>query len=270
LLKASDFLLSKWYMDCVSDEGDVFIAYAASLRWKELKINYSSTLRQQHDGPTESNTSLKRPTAPEISGDSFRWSSKALGVEGEWTAIAQPMERTVFESGAGRVQWRCLQPRATAEVSTRNRHQLKGLGYVEHLTMSIPPWRLPIDQLRWGRFLSNDDALIWIDWGGENNVKLVFLNGVPIESAEITAHEVVLEDQKAILALDNDQVLREGPLIKTALSVIPGIHNLIPFRSLHAYECKWRSRGVLRQHENATVGWTIHEIVRWPDAGAPR
>ncbi len=270
MLETSNFLLSKWYMDCVSDEGDVFIAYAASLRWKALKINYSSTLRRQHDAQTEANTSLKRYCAPEVSGDSIHWSSKALGVEGKWTALAQPIERTIFESDAGRVEWRCLHPRATAEVSTRNRHQLKGLGYVECLTMSIPPWRLPIDELRWGRFLSNNDALVWIDWRGASNVRLVFLNGVQIESAEVTEREVVLKQEKVILALDEDQLLREGPLIKTALSMIPGIQKLIPLRSLNAYERKWRSRGILSCHENVSAGWTIHEIVRWPNAGARR
>jgi hypothetical protein len=270
LVETSNFLLSKWYMDCVSEEGDVFIAYAASLRWKGLKINYSGTLRRQHDAQTEANTSLKRYSTPKVSGDSIHWSSKALGLEGKWTALAQPIERTIFESDAGRVEWRCLHPRATAEVSTRNQHQLKGLGYVEHLTMSIPPWRLPIDELRWGRFLSNNDALVWIDWRGASNVKLVFLNGVQVESAEVTEREVVLEQEKVILALDEDQVLREGPLIKTALSMIPGIQKLIPLRSLHAYECKWRSRGILSCHENVSAGWTIHEIVRWPNAGARR
>jgi hypothetical protein len=270
LPETSNFLLSKWYMDCVSEEGDVFIAYAASLRWKGLEINYSSTLRRQCDAQTEANTSLKRYSAPEVSGDSIQWSSRALGVEGTWTAIAEPLEQTIFESDAGRVEWRCLYPRATAEVSTRNQYQLKGLGYVEHLSMSIPPWRLPIDELRWGRFLSVNDALIWIDWRGASNVQLVFLNGVQIDGAEVTDREVVLEQEKVTLALDEDQVLREGPLIKTALSMIPGIQKLIPFRSLHAYECKWRSRGILRQHENVSVGWTIHETVCWPNAGARR
>ena len=257
-------------MDCVSEEGDVFIAYAASLRWKGLKINYSSTLRRQHDAQTEASTSLKRFSAPEVSGDSIHWSSQALGVEAKWTALAQPIERTIFESDAGLVEWRCLHPKATAEVSTRDRRQLKGLGYVEHLTMSIPVWRLPIDELRWGRFLSDEDALVWIDWRGASNVKLAFLNGIQIENAEVTEHEVVLEQEKVILALDEQQVLREGPLIKTALSMIPGIQNLIPLRSLSAHECKWRSRGILSHHESLSVGWTIHEIVRWPSTGARR
>jgi hypothetical protein len=270
LLETSNFQLSKWYMDCVSEEGDVFIAYVASLRWKGLKINYSSTLRRQHDAPTEANTSLKRYSAPEIAGGSIHWCSKALGVEGKWTATSQPIERTIFESDAGSVEWRCLYPSATAEVSTRNRHKLKGLGYIEHLTMSIPPWRLPIDELRWGRFLSNNDALVWIDWRGASNVRLAFLNGVQVEGAVVTEREVAIEQDKVILALDEDLVLRQGPLIKTALSMIPGIQKLIPFRSLHAYECKWRSRGILTHDEHVSAGWTIHEIVRWPNSGARR
>ena len=161
-----------------------------------------------------------------------------------------------------------MQPKATAKVSIKNQHQLKGLGYVEHLLMSLPPWRLPLDELRWGRFLSDEDALVWIDWRGETNIKLVFLNGAQVESPEVSEHEIVLGLEETSLALDDDRIMREGPLIKTALSMIPGLQKLIPLRSLRANECKWRSRGILRRGEYLSVGWAIHEIVRWRNSDA--
>ena len=128
--------------------------------------------------------------------------------------------------------------------------------------MSIPPWQLPIKELRWGRFLSDTDALVWVDWRGETPLNLVFHNGNQIEDVAITDHGFKAGD--LMLSLDENAVIREGPLIKTALSKIPGLRNLFPLRVLGTYECKWLSRGTLKETAGEAVnGWTIHEVVRW-------
>jgi len=262
--KESPFLLSKWYLDGVSDEGDVFIGYAATLRWRALVIHYSSILQRQHNETTRVSTSLQKWSAPAVEGTSVHWSSRPLGVDGIWNAAAQPIELTLFESDAGSIEWRCVQPRARCQISFGADHRLSGLGYVEHLTMSIPPWRLPIDELRWGRFLSNSDALVWIDWRGVRSVTVAFRNGDHIENPLITDREVRLDGGRMGLRLEESQVLREGPLVRTALSVIPGIQKLLPIRTLRTYECKWLSRASLEeQGAQLCRGWAIHEIVRF-------
>jgi hypothetical protein len=40
----SPFSLSKWYMDCVADDGTAFVGYHARLRWRRLTIHYASIL----------------------------------------------------------------------------------------------------------------------------------------------------------------------------------------------------------------------------------
>jgi hypothetical protein len=47
---------------------------------------------------------------------------------------------------------------------------------------------------------------------------------------------------------------------RTALSIIPKVERLFPWRILHIRETKWRSRGLL----DGVSGWAIHEEVRWP------
>lgn len=258
----SNFLLSKWYLDCVSDQGEVFIAYVASLRWQRLVINYSSTLQRQRDGHTETNISLREAATPQVTGSSIEWSSPHLNVTGTWKALARPIQRVLFESEAGSLAWNCLQPNAAAEICISNERRVAGLGYVEHLEMSIPAWQLPIKELRWGRFLSNNDALVWIDWRGAKSLNLVLHNGVQMEDVSITEHG--FEARQMALVLEENVVLREGPLIKTALAAIPGISRLFPFRILGTHECKWLSHGTLKKTSaNAVTGWAIHEIVRW-------
>ena len=67
-----------------------------------------------------------------------------------------------------------------------------------------------------------------------------------------------------VIGDEDRQVLREGPLLRTALSNLPGIQTLLPLRSLHTYECKWLSRGRLKEDGSESGrGWTIHEVVRF-------
>lgn len=258
----TNFLLSKWYFDCVSDSGEVFIGYAASLRWKTFSINYSSSLRKQPGRDAQVNTSLREFTNPRVSATAFEWSSPQLDVSGTWNSTAAPISHILLESDAGSIEWHCLQPCAHANVRTGVEGELAGLGYVEHLTMSIPPWQLPIDELRWGRFLSAGDALVWIVWRGAKQLHLLFHNGVQVESARSV--DCGFEAREISLALEKETTLREGPLIKTALSQVPGIQRIFPPRILRAHEHKLLSKGRLKKPGPETsIGWAIHEVVHF-------
>jgi hypothetical protein len=259
----SDFLLSKWYLDCVSEDGGAFIGYAAALKWGRLSLNYSSVLRRVPNGAAVTNTTLQEFAAPEVAGPLVKWSSPRLDAAGTWEANALPVRRTLLDSADGKIEWDCLHPRADAEVIFGRGRKLAGLGYVEHLTMTIPPWRLPFEELRWGRFLSGGDALVWINWRGGHSLNLSFHNGACVEDAALT--DCGYEAGGVSLKLHENTVLRDGPLVETALATIPGVRRLFPFRILRTRECKWLGRGVLReQGAERSGGWAIHEVVRWP------
>lgn len=235
---AETFHLSKWYLDCVSDEGEVFLAYRAALRWRALRIHYASVLGRD--------ASLRKSPSPVEGAGVLEWRAPSLEVEGRWERLDPPIRRTLAEG----VEWDCVQPRARAEVRV-GRRLFRGLGYAEHLTLAIPPWLLPLDELRWGRFLSPTDGLVWIDWRGPQNRQLVFHNGVSLDSLPG-------------LDLEDGLVLRDGSLAETVLSVIPKFERLFPSRILRLRESKWRSRGILRRAGAPDArGWAIHEVVRW-------
>jgi hypothetical protein len=266
----SPFSLSKWYMDCVADDGTAFVGYHARLRWRRLTIHYASIL-EHRDGATRSATSLRRGAAPTVGDGSVGWSCDRLGVEARWTGTAPAVRRTLLRSERGAIEWHCVHPHARAEVSIRG-ERMSGLGYVEHLSMTLPPWRVPIDELRWGRFLSDEGSLVWIDWRGPSPLTLVFRDGVSVGGATVADTHVALEGGAATLAFDDRHVLREGALVTTALAEVPGVRSLFPVRSLQTFERKWRSRGELTGRPGAReIGWAIHEVVRFagpPPAGA--
>ena len=252
------FHLAKWYLDYVTEAGDVEIAYTGTAHWGPVRLHYSSIL-EAAEGRVRKRHSLRPQPPPEQQDSTISWRSKALNCDTTWEAAAPPVRETVYRSTKGSVEWNCLMPLARAKARERT-----GLGYVEHLEMTIPPWELPIRTLRWGRFASASDYVIWIDWQGEFSRRIVYRNGETIPCATIEDDRLEAEDRTRLL-MDRSLVLRDGPLGTTALSVVPGIRGMFPARLLRMTECKWRSRARLERTGKAPVeGWAIHEVVSWP------
>ena len=258
------FELSKWYADCVTEDGDALIIYHAQLRWRTPTIHYSNLLIHEAGRPARSQFSLRKQPAPIHKGD-VEWKSPVWNAKGSWRKTGPPVREILFDSAAGSVEWNCVAPRSSAEVRIGERRPYRGEGYVEHLRLTIPPWRLPIRELRWGRFVNACDGLVWIDWQGSYNKRVVYYNGSPVTARAISDREIVLGDGAAVLSLDTSTILREGALGATALSVLPNIERLFPARILGIRECKWLSRAVLRRPgQTDSVGMAIHEVVEWP------
>ena len=253
------FELSKWYLDCVTSSGDVSIAYTGTVNWGPIRLHYASLLESTVESVRARN-SLRRQTEPNIDHGLLLWQSGALKMDGEWKADSLEMHETIFASDAGSIEWHCLMPRAQARM-----HNRVGLGYAEHLNITIAPWKLPIRTLRWGRFGTPSDWIVWIDWQGDFTRRIVYRNGEMAPTCVLEDFQIEFLDG-ARLVLDHSLVLREGPLGATALSVIPGIREIFPARLLRVNECKWRSRARFeRPGISAVEGWAIHERVEWPE-----
>jgi hypothetical protein len=153
------FVLSKWYCDCVSDEGVAFIGYWARMQWGLLKVPYAATLYKPLRDATRERYSIRPSAAPTIQDDELRWDCRRLGIGAVWTARAPAVHRTLLETAEGSITWHCHLPCALARVNLAGTGRFSGLGYAEQLTMSAKPWRLPFEELRWGRFLSGIAAV---------------------------------------------------------------------------------------------------------------
>lgn len=257
------FSLSKWYLDCVTDIGDTSIVYTGEVVWGALRLHYTSLL--ENEGlRTRERHSLRKQPPPQIKNGCVYWEAHALKAGGEWRVDSAQsrqigIEKSIFHSPQGSIEWHCLAPHAIACVGKRS-----GLGYAEHLEMTIPPWKLPIQRLRWGRFISDSYWMVWIDWQGENSRRIVYANGQELHAPVVEDGQIELANG-ARLTMDRSLVLRDGPLGTTALGHIPGIRQTFPVRLLQVRECKWRSLGRLEwPGEPATQGWIIHERVEWP------
>lgn len=136
--------------------------------------------------------------------------------------------------------------------------------------MTIAPWKLPIRTLRWGRFATRSDWIVWIDWLVDFTRRIVYPNG-QIASTSLLEDDQIESDDGARLTMNRSLVLREGPLGATALSGIPGVRDSFPARLLNVSERKWRSRARFERPGTLTVeGWAIHEGVEWPKSRSGR
>ena len=252
------FKLSKWYMDCVTDSGDASIGYIGVADWGLIHLHYSSLL-ESTAGQIRQQYSLRERGEPQIKEATIGWKAGAFGIDAVWHSDSAGLRETIFESDQGSVEWHCLMPCARVQMQHRS-----GLGYVEHLTMTIAPWKIPIRHLRWGRFTSASDWAVWIDWEGDFSRRMVYLNGKPVTTSLVEDGQLKF-DNGDLLTTSDSIVLRDGPLGTTALSAIPGVEKTLPARLLSVSERKWRSRARLTCADSRTVeGWAIHERVSWP------
>jgi hypothetical protein len=254
------FELSKWYLDAVGEDGEVFIGYRAALRWRRLRVSYAAALT---GGAEEARTasSVRAEEEPLLRMGSLAWAAPALGLEGTWTGDAPALLRTLYDSPGGSVVWACLFPRAQARVRIGER-ELHGLGYAERLEMTLPPWKLPLDTLRWGRFLSPDRFVVWIDWQApERSRTWVFVDGQEEREARVSEEEISFEGGRLRLPQASRLPLRDGRLSHLLRDLSLPLR--LSRRALAMQETKWRSRGRLETRGAPPAeGWAIHEVVR--------
>jgi hypothetical protein len=261
---SSDFSLSKWYMDCIDPTGNVFIGYSAVMKWKKLRLYYANILYFDIVGNIETNTSFRQLPFPILKQNNLTWTTSRLNIKGKWDGVDPLIQKNLLDGDLGGIVWQCFQPKANAKIELPNHTFLAGLGYTENLTMSIKPWELPITELRWGRFLSEEDTVVWISWKGEENLDLLYYQGNPVANPVITDDLINLNQEEFFLTFSDKIVLRNGYPNSTALSGRDGIKNILPKRILNTYECKWRSKGILtKPNKQISQGWVIHEVVKW-------
>ena len=267
---AAPFHLSKFYLDCISSAGDVFIIYAATLKWQRLKISCVSLLEAAPGAPARSRTSLRAYTAPAWRDGSLCFDFAPLKISARWQTPDAPLEHPLLQTGGGEVIWTCLAPRACATITHRGQHTM-GTGYAEHLMLTIAPWQLPIKDLYWGRFHSTTDSLVWIKWLGEHPLDLTLFNGVALDApSDISAARV--RSCPLTLEMTNHREIQSGRILSTVLWPIRKIVSVFPSSILNLHETKWLSEGMLHHdavpgippHGAPSQGYALHEHVIFP------
>lgn len=267
------FSLTKYYMDCVTSEGEVVLCYASELTAGSVRLRQSSVLVHSEEGGSLSRQTFFRGALPVFRNGNWLWRCPALGVRGSWSGEAFPAPPVnLYEPEEGRdVTWQCLLPRAEVRLSMGGRNET-GVGYVECLTMSLEPWKLPVDSLHWGRFHGEEgEALTWIIWEGAHPLGLLLegsgcSSSVPPAHASPDGSRISFGEglHRKVLECSCSKVLRTGDISRTALRYLPSsVRRLLPQSILHLQETKWAGPACLFCGNGVRPGFSIHEVVHF-------
>jgi hypothetical protein len=271
------FELTKWYFDVVDPAGRSAIAYwtemrcgPAAVRWESLSLHQPGTAPSHRSaiGISTGPVRLRRPDCPDEPGV-IRWNSRALSCDIECKPWTRRFVSRLFESNGESLDWSCEAPAATV---TMNPAGLAGDGYAECLTLSVPPWKLPISELRWGRWscAATRRSIVWIDWRGRQPLTLVLVDGAPEPGARVHDDRILFESSE--LSLAGSRTLHARTLGEMVGGLGP-IASRFPASWRGLEDRKWLSTGTLRRPiraglqacaSPADTGWAIHETVRFP------
>jgi hypothetical protein len=255
------FTLTKWYFDCVAPDDRVVIGYWASLAWRRLAFTWQNVVVYESGQPPARRSSLMPAPPPEVAGDAITWRAPALGCVIDVESRQRPIEQRLFDDDAGLVEWRAEAPAALVSVELRGSAPVQGPGYAERICVTVPPWRLPIRELRWGRWLdaAASRSIVWIDWRGESPRTWVFVDGVLSPSAVVTDESV--RAGAVELALGERRTL-EAQAFSEIAATIPLLQTVVPKSLLALRQTRWCSNGTLREGSAAPLtGRAIHEVV---------
>ncbi len=263
------FTLAKWYLDVVADDGTVAVAYSARLSFAGVVLTYASTLVSCAGTPAQEDSAFGGADALRLENMGLEadavltWHHPALSVRGSWRRLGPAIEQRLLRSSGGDISWRCEMPRACVELDAGGR-RITGSGYAEHLTLTLPPWRLPFNYLRWGRFVSRTGSVIWIAWEGADRRQFVWHDGVLQPEAVIDARAIHGLAGGATLHLDEPRDICDRPVFAKLAGRLPhGLRRASgPIASMVEHKMIAPSRLVV-PGECTNLGWSVFEEVRW-------
>lgn len=238
------------------------IGYAARVGVGPLAVHVSETLRWQAGDPAAQNHTVLGGALPVAATEGVDWSSPALDASGRWRPFVSGMPAEIlYEDPAGRVEWTCFCPAARTTMSIGSDHY-EGLGYCERLVLTLPPAKLPLRELHWGRFIADTQSCVWIHWLGPVERSWCFHNGQAVPAATRVPHGLSWNGHR--LQLNGGTILRSGRIADTAFQDARWLRWLLPAVVRDLDETKWCSVGTLTDARGQRhSGWAIHEVVKF-------
>jgi hypothetical protein len=262
-----DFHLDKWFLDFIGQGGETMIFYAATLTWKGYTVRYGSWLNSDPGNGVRERSHIRHVNFPERTDNLICWHDDQFSVSGRWESAATPLHARLFDADEGYLDWFCHQPASRVRLNIGDR-VLNGDGYVEQLILTAPPWHIPLDDLRWGRFRSANDTMVWIEIRSETKRQWVWLNSEQVAECRIEDDLIAPVDGHFLLKLDRGRSLESGVKIyrvmRNLLRYLPGFGQKLPGRLLMANNQKWVSKGEFQRNGGpASRGAAIHEWVNF-------
>lgn len=256
------FTLEKWYVDVLSDDGAVLILYFGRVwTFGRQVARFTADLflpggnaigGHAVASPREENgqTLVFGPAVMEP--DRIVWETPGLSGELRVTPRYRPVEllSPFLRAGDRSIRWNIEIPDADVQGVLRwkgGERVLSGRGYRDWVWLDIAPWRLRLQELRWGRAVAASSAAVWVEaQTPESLIQARWLNGNVINA------DWPVELQESRTLLETSVVDLEG----LRLSVFRPLARAL---TGNPHEIKWSARARI----GSLAGIGIHERVRW-------
>ena len=172
------------------------------------------------------------------------------------------MTRRILDAPEGTIDWVCHMPRARATVRIGDDH-FEGLGYAELLEMSVSPRKLPFQTLRWGRHLSPEHWLAWIELATGLERRWIWLDGVEQQGAVLAECLPVLADGRRLCGEGGRDLWSHSTIARMRGPMGRLLRRLAgPVAAMR--ERKRLAPGALLDGGRSSGrGWTVYEEVTW-------
>lgn len=271
------FRLTKWYLDITDDQGRTAIAYWTRLSWGSIALGWEAlSIHQAGAGPATHRSGRARGPGPAWRERTLTWCSAGLRCRVECEPWSPPFQSRLLDSTDGSIDWTCHAPGASVTLDTGDGTRIDGTGYAEQIDLTVLPWRLPIVELRWGRWVSarTRRSLVWIDWRGTHPLTLVLDGGRPREPAAVDDEGLALG--AAVNGPPAGRLQLQAPVTLYARTISDALRGVRPLTSrlpaswLAVEDRKTRSLGTFRAGgAEPDLGSAIHEVVRFPGRVSP-
>lgn len=230
------------------------------LSWGKIKLGYKGSISFIGDQVTDENkfTTKNLPDLHEQKQLDF----KTDQLTGTWVALDEPFSYDLYDHASGKIHWHCVQPKSNVILKTQT-DTITGHGYVEKIELTLPPWKIPIKELIWGRYNSANNSIVWIRWKGSYPQTLVFFNGKKVDNAQVSETEVSFD--KYTLLIANTKTIREETIGESVFKYLGPVIKYFPPAIMTLHEAKYCATGVFMcGSDNVDSGTIIHELVKWP------
>jgi hypothetical protein len=270
-------------MDLVDADGNVCIAYAASLRTLGLvrhfggielyapngdrEVHRATSVRwSKNEGVIEIRGAFATPRSPQRGTDGWFLIRHHL-TEGGWDPTGDPACRGLA--------WRVLGARAAAVVElTRNgsAKHFSGLGYSDWVDMTRPTRRRGRAKVEWGRFHLPDGTFVYSRIANERGDSwqraLSIRSGHRVETTSVALEgdtaSLVCRSERTELVLGPTRVLHDGPVLDAER--LPGAFERRMSELMTGPAAERRVVGRARRSVSTSasaLGWGIAESVRF-------
>jgi hypothetical protein len=236
--------------------------YWAEAKFFWIRFVYSGLIFNDTNGFTTEKSTLQKTRKPVIIG-TIEFSNKILNIEIILKRTDDAIIRSLYKDGQNNeLIWNCHHPKALAEI-IYNRKSYKGFGYAEPLFSYIKPWNLPLEELRWGRFLSDSHTVIWINWLGKYPVNKIFFNGLEFNDAIYEDDNIIFGEGTYQLKFTEISFIRKGKL-SGLFQKMKLLKLFLNRRISDTEETKKKASTTLTKSSVfLSSGWSLYEVVTW-------